>query len=294
MAYRWVMTTSTEAAGQDAEFDPFAGIEDEPISDTEHTRATLLEQARRGFVRIRKDFVQRETKPRPSVLAELVTGRKEVALDLLLSVHALQPILPGSPLSVRTWARLLGPEVTERSVRGAMGFLQDRGLLDVQGRKGMPEFVLKRENGDGEPWNPEPEEDPAARGRGFFTLPFDYWTAGAIDALSLPGKAMLLVILRDTQDPKGKLTFVMANERAQEFYGFSERTAERGYLELRRTGLLREKVKLVPDARHPLGRREEWHRALAYPYSTDHREALRKAARAARDAIVPAGPASSA
>ena len=85
----------------------------------------------------------------------------------------------------------------------------------------------------------------------------------------------------------------MANERAKDFYGFSERTAERGYTELRQAGLLREKTILVPSARHPLGRREEWHRALTYPYSTDHRETLRKAAAAARDAIISAGPQSS-
>jgi len=49
-----------------------------------------------------------------------------------------------------------------------------------------------------------------------------------------------------------------------------------------------EKVFLVAAPRHPLGKREEYHRALAYPYSTDHRESLRKAARAARDAMATA------
>jgi hypothetical protein len=283
------MDTTHEIVGEAAKFDPFAGLEDLPASDTEHTRADLFGRAKRGFVRIRKDFVQRESKPRPSVLADLVTGRKELALDLLLAVHALQPILPGTPLPTSTWARLLGEQVTERSVRAAMTTLEQKELLEVGGRRGIPEFVLKRENGDGQPWSPEPEEDPVARGRGYFVLPYAYWTAGTIDTLTLPGKAMLLVILRDTNDPKGKLTFVMANERAKEFYGFSERTAERGYLELRQAKLLREKRRLVPDSRHRLGRREEWHRALAYPYSTDHRETLRKAAAGARDAITPAG-----
>ncbi|MCP2283703.1 hypothetical protein APR04_002611 [Promicromonospora umidemergens] len=284
MAYASGMDDTPEIDTEEAELDPFAGLEDLPTSDTTHTRDDLFRSAKRGFVRIRKDFVQREAKPRPSVLAELVTGRKELALDLLLTVHALQPVLPGSPLPIRTWARLLGQDVSERSVRSAMAALEQMGLLKVGGRRGTPEFVLKRENGDGEAWNPEPVDDPAARGKGFFTIPFAYWTAGTIDELSLPGKAMLLVILRDTQDPKGKLTFVMANERAQEFYGFSERTAERGYLELRKAGLLKERTVLVPSARHPLGRREEYHRALASPYSTAHREALRKAAKAARDA----------
>jgi hypothetical protein len=281
------MDNDPDIVTEEAELDPFAGLEDLPASDTSHTRAELFGKAQRGFVRIRKDFVQRWAKPRPSVLAELVTGRKEIALDLLLTVHALQPILTGSPLPVWVWARLLGQDVSDRSVRTAMATLEQMDLLEVGGRRGTPEFVLKRENGDGQVWKPEPEEDPAVRGKGFLTIPFAYWTAGTIDELSLPGKAMLLVILRDTQDPKGKLTFVMANERAQEFYGFSERTAERGYLELRRAGLLREKTILVPAARHPLGRREEFHRALKFPYSTDHREALRKATKAASDAITP-------
>lgn len=278
------MNIDSQIDADEAELDPFAGLEDLPTSDTAHTRSDLFGSAKRGFVRIRKDFVQRESKPRPSVLAELVTGRKELALDLLLTVHALQPILPDSPLPIKTWARLLGQDVSERSVRSAMAALERMDLLEIDGRRGKPEFVLKRENGGGEDWNPEPMDDPATRGKGFFTIPFDYWTSGTIDELSLPGKAMLLVILRDTQDPKGKLTFVMANERAPEFYGFSERTAERGYLELRKAGLLREKTVLVPSARHPLGRREEYHRALASPYSTGHREALRKAAKAAHDA----------
>jgi hypothetical protein len=267
------------------ERDPFEGLVDLPESDTAQSRAELFDLPRRGFVRIRKDFVQREHKPRASVLADLVSGHKGLALDLLLTVHALEPILRDSPLHVRVWARLLGKDVTERSARSAMTTLERMGLLEIGGRKGVPEFTLKRENGDGEPWSAEPQEDPAVRGRGFFTLPFDYWTAGTIDTLSLPGKAMLLVILRETQNPKGKFTFVMANDRARDFYGFSERTAERGYLELRRAGLLKERRILVPDSRHPLGKREEYHRALAYPYSTDHRETLRKAAAAARKAI---------
>ncbi len=272
-------STNTYSSPGAAERDPFEGLEDELPADAAFTRKELLGKAKRGFVRIRKDFVQRDTKPRPSVLAELVTGRKERALDMLLSVHALQPILEGSPLHIRTWARLLGDNVTERAAHSALKVLEDMDLLELGGKRGTPEITLKRMNGDGTPWTKREDDDQ--RGRGFFALPFDYWTQNTIDTLTLPGKAMLLVILRDTNDPNGNQTFVMAHERAQEFYGFSERTAERGYTELRRAQLLREHRRLVPDARHPLGKREEWHRALVKPYSTDHRDALRVAARAA-------------
>ncbi|MGP7960831.1 hypothetical protein ACTVCO_08490 [Sanguibacter sp. A247] len=266
-----------------AQRDPFAEFEDETPADAAFTRSDLLGKAKRGFVRLRKDFVQREAKPRPSVLADLVGRRSETALDLLLTVHALQPILDETPLDIKVWARMLGDSVTVRRTSNAFKTLEEMDLLSVDGKRGTPEVALKRENGDGKPWKKDREEDPAERGRGFFALPFDYWTEGLIDSLNLPGKAMLLVMLKETQDPNGGLTFAMAHERAQEFYGFSERTAERGYLELRRQGLMAERRKLVKSGRHPLGYREEWHRALVYPYSTDHRENLRIiAAKAAR------------
>lgn len=278
-------TTKTPPEDQPSGRDPFEGFENEAPADAAFTRTELLGQAKRGFVRIRKDFVQRENKPRASVLADLVTNGSELALDMLLAVHALQPILEDTPLDINVWARMLGDDVSVRRTTNALKNLQEMNLLEIGGKRGTPEIVLKRENGDGTPWKKEREDDPAERGRGFFALPFDYWTTGLIDTLKLPGKAMLLVMLRDTQDPNGKLTFVMAHERAQEFYGFSERTAERGYYELRRHNLFIEKPKLVPSARHPLGQREEWHRALVYPYSTDHRETLRKiAAKAAKGA----------
>jgi len=273
--------TTNEQTPSAGEWDPFEGLEDEAAPDAAYTREALLGAAKRGYVRIRKDFVQRYEKPRASVLADLVTGRKERALDLLLTIHALQPILGGEALPIQTWALLLGDEVTPRAANTALKTLQEMNLLEISGKRGTPTITLKRENGDGEPWTNEPPSDPAVRGRGFFALPFKYWTDGTIDQLSLPGKAMLLVILRDTQDPNGKRTFVMAHERAQEFYGFSERTAERGYYELRRQNLLVERSRLVREPKHPLGQREEWHRALVYPYSTDNREALRVAAAAA-------------
>lgn len=275
------MNDQTPATG---ERDPFEGLEDEAAPDAAYTRETLLRAAKRGYVRIRRDFVQREERPRASVLADLVTGRKERALDLLLTIHALQPILDGEALPIQTWALLLGDGVKPRVANAALKTLQEMNLLEISGKRGIPMITLKRENGDGEPWTNAPPSDPAARGRGFFALPFEYWTDGTIDKLSLPGKAMLLVILRDTQDPNGARSFVMAHERAQEFYGFSERTAERGYYELRRQNLMVEHRRLVRAPKHPLGQREEWHRALVNPYSTDNREALRVAAAAAAKA----------
>jgi hypothetical protein len=267
------------------ERNPFDGLDDKPELDTAETRSQLFTDAKRGFVRIRKDFVQRPSKPRPSILADFVTGRKERALDLLLTIHALQPILDGTPLALATWARLLDSEkrpCTTRAVTSTLRVLEEMDLLHTEGPKTAPDIVLHRENGDGALWTKErPDAASADPGRGFFTVPFHYWTEGTIDRLRLPGKAMFLILLKETQDPAGPLTFTMPVERASEWYGISERTAERGYLELSKRLIIRQHVQKIPDARHPAGRKEVHHRALAGHYSTDYREFLRDEAQKA-------------
>lgn len=266
------MITDPDALASE-NFDPFTGIEDLPAITPEETRIELFQAAKRGFVRIRKDFVQQESVPRGgTVLAKLVSGHKERALDALLTVHALQPILRDSPLPLAVWARLLN--CTPRSAGAALRVLESMEVLQVAGTRVTPEIILNRENGDGKPWSDVAESERP--GRGFFTIPFDFWTTGAIDLLGLAGKVMFLILLKETQDPNAKRrTFIMTNERAQEWYGISERTAERGYKQLRQEKILLEKLQLVPSSRHPLGRREQWHRVLSYPYSSDHRETLR-------------------
>lgn len=257
----------------------FREFEDQPASDTKGTRQDLFKDAKRGYVRIRKDFVQRESAPRPSILAELVAGRKERALDLLLTVHALSPILDGTPLPIATWARLLDSKerpCTERAVHSALRSLSAMNLLSASGAKTKPDISLYRENGDGTLWIKDHKAQPKAeQGRGFFTIPFHYWTDGVIDHLRMPGKALLLIILKETQDPSGPMTFTMPVERAASWYGISERTAERGYRELVDHKLIAQHVQKVPDARHPAGRREIHHRALLGKYSTENRECLR-------------------
>ncbi|WP_456823770.1 hypothetical protein [Cellulomonas sp. P5_E12] len=265
------------------ERDPFEGIADEPATSPAQTRRDLLARAKRGFVRIRKDMVQHSHDPRPSVLADLVTERRERALDLLLTVHALQPMLVDEPLTLASWARMIDVPrrpCTTRSVADSLRYLQGKALLSISGSPAAPTIELLRENGDGESWVESGADD--GRGRGYFTVPFEYWTSTTFETLRLPGKAMLLILLKETQNPAGPLTFTMPVERAFQWYGISERTAERGYLELRRAGIMREKVQRIPDAAHPAGRREVHHRALTPPFSTDSRERLRLEAAASR------------
>lgn len=148
---------------------PLDEVQDLPAITTEGTRDALFADAKRGFVRLRKDFVQQPEKPRgDTVLSQLVRGHKERPLDLLLTVHALQPILEGSPLHVGSWSRLL--RCTDRTLRAAMSHLKDEGLLETEGRPSRPEITLLRENGDGNRWVDAP--DRSEGNRGFFTSPF--------------------------------------------------------------------------------------------------------------------------
>ena len=276
--------TIVDHAADEQPFDPFAGIADEDPPAPRARLSALLGDAKRGYVPLRKTFVQRpngET-TRASVLSILVHERQERSLDALLLLHALQPVLDGSPMELGTWAALLSTKHpwTTNAVSKAFSELVNRELVERTYNGRRPIFEPLLEDGSGERWTRpgQVEED----GPGYFALPYAYWTEGIVDELTLPGKAMLMIMLAETQDPKHP-TFNMAVERAPDWYGISGRTAERGYSQLSRSGLLLVKIQKVADARHPAGRREVYHRALATPFGTDDRMRLqRRAVKAVR------------
>ncbi|MDQ1677138.1 MAG: hypothetical protein QOF58_1181 [Pseudonocardiales bacterium] len=271
--------------------DPFVGLDDEDELSPERTRDLLLTRAKRGYMPLRKVFVQKpntETS-RSSVLADLVHNKQERALDAFQLLHAMQPILNGTPLPMSTWASMLSTPrstCTPNQASRAFGTLAEMNLVrrDRAGRQAVLEPLL--EDGSGAPWiRPGATEEG---GPGYFTVPHAYWTAGLMERLRLPGKAMMLIILAETQNPK-KPTFDMAVERAQAWYGISERTAERGYLQLSAEKVMRVHIQKVADPRVPGGRRAIYHRALESPFSTRSRARLQKAARTAMETSTPGG-----
>lgn len=272
--------TDTEA------FDPFAGIVDDLDSGPSGALAGLLDAAKRGYVPLRKSFPQREAgsaeqekrpSARASVLYDFVNNRQQRAFDLLLLVHALQPILGGTPLPLATYANIMsvGGPVDTTGISRALATLQDMDLLVREDESRAPVLRLLREDGSREPWIKA--GTTAEAGPGYFTIPHTYWTSGLAQKLTMPGKAMFLIILSETQNPKTP-AFNMAVERAHDWYGISERTAERGYTELSKAGVLRTKIQKVKDDRHPAGRREVYWRALTAPFDTQSRVRLQGAA----------------
>lgn len=102
--------------------------------------------------------------------------------------------------------------------------------LAARTNKGRTVIVAPRlEDGSGAEWD-NPGSNPATIGKGYLTIPHAYWTTGLVDRLSFPGKALFLIMLSETTKDR---SFAMAAERAPSWYGVSERTAERGYKELR-------------------------------------------------------------
>ncbi|GIE28971.1 hypothetical protein Ait01nite_020160 [Actinoplanes italicus] len=264
---------------------PFEGIKDEDPLDGPATRTRFLDSAKRGFAPLRKIFIQQPDteENRASVLAKMVTARQENALDALLLLHALEPVLDRDrPLPLATWARMLSSEGNRWSTQNvgrAFEALEKRNLV-AREAKGRGLLVLPRlEDGSDKEWT-RPGSDSTTIGKGYLTIPYTYWTSGLADRLAMPGKAMFLILLSETTQ---KPNFAMAVARAQSWYGISERTAERGYDELRKQKvddgmpLLLEHTQWVADHRSPTGKREVRHRALSEPYSQAARAELQRA-----------------
>ena len=263
---------------------PGALVDDRPPTPVE-SRTALLKRAKRGFVPVRKEFVQKRRgaagEPRGSMLAEFVTNKQGRALDALLLVHGLYPVTRDEPLDTRTWARVLsaGTRCTPNAASKAFSVLEEMRLIrrEVIGRQTF--IAPLSETGDGSEWT-RAGEDKDEDGPGFFTIPHRYWTDGLAEKLTMPGKAMFLVLLHDTNSPK-TMTFTVPLDRMSEWYGISERTAERGYRELRAAEVLAERDQKVVDHKHPVGRRVVRHRSLCPPFDTLGRMSIQGKARTA-------------
>ena len=265
--------------------DPFVGITNEGPANGAATRGELLGDALRNFVGIRKTFVQRVrgSDTRASVLADLVKARQHRELKLLMLYLALLPVLDNErPLGLAVWARMLHhsrtlPTTPEQASR-AFTALASRRLLERSPRGHALRLTPLREDGTARPYlRPgSPEDDDI--GPGYFTVPYRFWTDGLVDELTLPGTAMFLIILAETTK---KTSFEMSVERAPEFYGISERTAERGYNELAAARVLLQHTQVKAHARSATGYRRITHRALASPYSLAARKDLQAATRRA-------------
>lgn len=259
-----------------------ADLTNDDILSPTGLRVRLLTSVRRPFAPIRQGFVQqpRGASTRAATLSKLVKAGNSRALDLELLALALEPVLDGTPLPNSTWAMLLqadgGTKIPTTGISKAWNLLEDKYRLIERGTrvKKLANVIPLREDGSGEPYS-RPGID--AKGTtGYFILPHAYWIDGWDQKLSLSAKAMLLVHLAATQQSP---TLCMSYEHAANWYGISERTAERGIIELRQKSLLDQRGQKVFEPRSPTRETIRYHRFLLGTFSTLSRRKLQQKTR---------------
>jgi hypothetical protein len=232
---------------------------EQAIATADETLADLLDRSRRTSVPVRRTFLQLPDRT-PGPLAAFVSGRRSLALDLWLLLHAGAS---GGEWDVRqpamSWARMLDmPQTTasETTISRNWSWLEDQKLIRSVRDRRVRKLFLLREDGSGRPF-----ERAGGQERGFFKLPYAYFTDRIHRELKLAGKATLLLCL--AQSP----TFTLPTERAAQWYGISADTLQRGIDELRELELVKvwSRAKKAPRTR--LGYTVESHYALREPFA---------------------------
>ena len=236
-------------------------IDEEPASARE-TLEDLLTRTRRDAVPIRRSFIEisrgRESTPGP--LAAFVTAKHPRALDLYLLLHSGAALAPWDVTQpAMSWARMLDMPQTaasETTVSRNWSWLEEQKLIRSERDRRVRKLYLLLEDGSGGPF-----EKATGKNRGFFKLPYAYFTDRIHQQLKLPGKATLLICLAQN------VTFTLPTERAAEWYGISADTLERGLDELRGLGLIKSwsRTKKAPRSRY--GYTTVAHYAMREPFA---------------------------
>ena len=218
------------------------GMGPAPITGDETIEAMLL-KSQRLRVPLRMSFVQQGhgAETRPGLLAELVRNHDERGLDLYLLMMAVATAEPfKAQYEAATWARAVGLQGAGAltTVSRAWSRLAGLGLIERGRARAKIEGEWRRvasvaplsEDGLRQPYH-RPPGTPDDR---YFALPVEYWLNGWHRRLPFAAKALLLVSL--SLDRTGG--FTLPAERAKDWYGVSEDTAERGLNKLREVGLI--------------------------------------------------------
>lgn len=237
-----------------------------PEDPQKATIAALLAAAGRKApaVPVRREFVQRgaQRSPQPGPLRDMVRRHDERALDLFLLHRALASSEPWDVArDGRVWGRALGLDRDDKdggasAVSKAWARLEDTYRLVSRERSGrLARVTSLHESGTGTPYT--------SPSRGYFKLPFAYWTSDDewYRTLSFAAKSVLLISLSLTPP------FSLPAERAPEWYGMSADTMNRGQIELRRHRLLHREFLKVTNWTSPTGFTTYYKFRLLKPFS---------------------------
>lgn len=244
-----------------------------PPEQTATITAALNAAGRPGkAVPIRRTFLQQGTqrKPQPGPLQKIVQRHDDTALDLYLLLMAGASSHPWDVTrDSRAWGRAIGHgsdvDGGRSIVSKAWRRLDETYRLVQRDRSGrLAKITLLDESGDG--------TDYSSPGKAYLKLPFAYWTADEAwhHQLSLPAKATLLIALSLKQP------FALPAERAEDWYGISPDTIDRGQRELRSHGILERHFTVVDDWLSGTGKRTDYTFTLQAPFAAAHKKPTSK------------------
>lgn len=261
----------------------------DPTATPHQTLEALTKIAGRGYTVVRNNFVQvnRRGKWVGSSLGRLVQARRHRAvLAYLLLLMVSQPLdKRAKPLEATVWARALSPDPPavpwpETAMTPVWSMLEDEPhkLVEKKRQGRLVKVTPRKENGRGTYAHPRPDLRPADEGEKYFILPDVFWLEGWHHRLSLPGVAVLLIILAGTH---ARDEAWLSPERADEWYGISTKTMRNGLEDLRKHGLLTVREEWVAAGLSAIGKTKKNYYSLNTPFRTDERLALQETARAA-------------
>ncbi len=265
-----------------------------PLPEKKHatplqTREALTKQAGRGYTVIRNSFVQvREAgRWRGSSLGRLVTARQPRALLAYLLLLMLWNALDrrAKPLEAPVWARALSPDPPaapwpEKAMTPVWAFLeQEPHPLITKARKArLVKPSPRQEDGKAAYVRPRPDVLTGDEAELFFALPDAFWLEGWHHRLTLPGIAVLLILLHGTQRRDEAR---LSPDRAADWYDVSTKTMEKGLEDLRKHDLIKVRTDWVEAPLSKIGTTKHTYYRLTGVFSRQGREELQQAAAAA-------------
>lgn len=221
----------------------------------------MIQRSRRTFAPIPKTFVQKPATAgavnRAAPLATFVRNSDKRGLVAFLLLHTIISSGDGrggwsTTLHLSVWARAFntvatatGSSATSAATK-ILSRLVKYQLIERQrqGRERQVTVRLLQADGSGDPYVRPNGRTPETR---FLRLSHEFWAQDWDERLTLPGIAMLLVLLHEKPGRS------LPSEHMPKWYGWSADTAERGFRELRDHGLLRIKPEIYTDPISPTG-----------------------------------------
>lgn len=259
---------------------PVAGV-----ASPEETREELLRGQVRGYTQVRNLLVQLPEADadgsRSSVLARAVTERRRRELLLYLLLLGARPVVESKqerePLAAVVWIRALTgpgePPWSTTTLSRAWANLKQMGLIDTKREKRAKWVAPFREDGTGVPYKKPGGRN--GRENHYFILPDAFWHSGLFAQLSLPGLAMFLLFLKETnKEPE----FQISAERVEDWYGISRRSAQNGIDDLEAHAILFKRPEREREPLSASGYTTRIYYSLTGKYSYTSRRALQEEA----------------